>query len=214
MLLFALFAGYVFSGFGTAAPESVPAAILGQWESAVRNKGGIGNILEFAPDGRVTQISAAMGDAAYRVEGEWLRTYWTDEATGKVSESDTLLEFRGSEVFAEKGEDGAEQSYSERVGSPPLRGASPLVGQWCSLLLDTLPSFREFTADGKMFVRLPTVILRGRYSVTGETLTVQIEGQPPGQYPFRFENGQLVIKNRDGSDRPYRRTACTLLKGY
>src|SRR5207249_4200563 len=128
-------------------------------------------------------ISAAMGDATYGVEGEWLRTYWTDEATGKVSESDTLLEFRGSEVLVEKGEDGVEQGYSERVGVP-LRGASALVGQWCSLLLDTLTSFREFTADGKMFVRLPTVILRGRYSVAGDTLTVQIEGQPPGQYPF------------------------------
>ena len=213
MLLSVLLVGYLLPGIGAAVPEPVPAAILGQWESAVRNKGGIGNILEFAPDGRVTQISAAMGDAAYGVEGEWLRTYWTDEATGKVSESDTLLEFRGSEVLVEKGEDGVEQGYSERVGVP-LRGASPLVGQWCSLLLDTLTSFREFTADGKMFVRLPTVILRGRYSVAGDTLTVQIEGQPPGQYPFRFENGQLVIKNRDGSDRPYRRTACTLLKGY
>jgi hypothetical protein len=214
MLLSLLLIGYLFPGVGPAVPESPPAAILGQWESAVRNKGGIGNILEFAADGRVTQISAAMGDAAYGVEGEWLRIYWTDEASGKVSESDTLLEFRGSEVFVEKGEDGVEQSYSERVGSPPLRGASPVVGQWCSLLLDTLTSFREFTADGKMFVRLPTVILRGRYSVAGDTLTVQIDGQPPGQYPFRFENGQLVIKNRDGSDRPYRRTACTLLKGY
>jgi hypothetical protein len=214
MLLSALLVGHLFSGLGAAVPESAPPAILGQWESAVRNKGGIGNILEFAPDGRVTQISAAMGDATYGVEGEWLRTYWTDEATGKVSESDTLLEFRGSEVFAEKGEDGVEQGYSERVGSPPLRGASPLVGQWCSLLLDTLTSFREFTADGKMFVRLPTVILRGRYSLAGDTLMVQIDGQPPAQYPFRLDNGQLVIKTRDGSDRPYRRTACTLLKGY
>ena len=152
-----------------------------------------------------------MGDSTYAVDGEWLRTFWKDEATGKVNESDVVLEFRGSDVFAEKGEDGAEQGYSERIGSP-ARGAGPLIGEWCSLVLDTLTNYRQFTTDGKMFVRMPIVTLRGKYSVTGDTLTVQIEGQPQGQYPVRLENGQLIIKNRDGSDRPYKRTECTLLQ--
>jgi len=34
MVLFALFVGSLISGRGTAAPESAPLAILGQWESA------------------------------------------------------------------------------------------------------------------------------------------------------------------------------------
>ena len=195
-----------------AAPPP-PAAILGQWESAVRNKGGVGNILEFLPDGRITQTSAAMGDTTYEVHGEWLRTFSNDEATGEVRESELILEFEGGDRFAEKGADGESQGYSDRIGSA-VPGASPIVGEWCSLFLDMLTSYRQFTADGKLFVRMPIVTLRGTYKVEGGELTVEIFGQPPGRYPFRVENGQLVFRSRDGSDRVYKRTESTLLKGY
>jgi hypothetical protein len=197
-----------------SAPPPPPAAILGQWESAVRNKGGVGNILEFYPDGRVTQISAAMGDTTYAVEGDWLRTFYTDEQTGQVRESALKVEFEGPDKFAEKGEDGAEQSSSERVGASPPPGTSPLVGQWCSIFMELLTQYREFTPDGKLFIRMPAVTLRGRYHVEGDMLTVEIFGQPSGKYPYRIENGQLIIKARDGTDRVYKRTECKLLKGY
>lgn len=196
-----------------AAPPAPPASILGQWESAVRNKGGIGNILEFLPDGRVTQISAAMGDTTYEVQGEWLRTFYTDEATGQVRESEVILEFEGGDRFAEKGADGEAQGYSDRIGRA-VPGASPIVGEWCSLFLDMLTNYRQFTPDGKLFVRMPIVTLRGTWKVEGGELTVEIFGQPPGRYPYRIENGQLFIKSRDGSDRVYKRTESTLLKGY
>ena len=96
----------VLSAFMQSAPAPgapPPAAILGQWESAVRNKGGVGNILEFHPDGRVTQISAAMGDTTYEVQGEWLRTFYTDEATGEVRESALKVEFEGSDRLRREG---------------------------------------------------------------------------------------------------------------
>jgi hypothetical protein len=196
------------------APAPPPAAILGQWESAVRNKGGVGNILEFHPDGRVTQISAAMGDTTYEVQGEWLRTFYTDEATGQVRESALKVEFEGSDRFTEKGEDGAEQSSSERIGSLAPKASSPLIGEWCSIFMELMTQYRQFTPDGKLFVRMPVVTLRGKYRVEGDMLTVEIFGQPPGRYPFRIENNQLVIKSRDGSDRVYKRSESTLLKGY
>jgi hypothetical protein len=200
--------------FQAAAPSPAPdPALLGQWESAIRTQGGVGNILEFKPGGTVTQISAAMGDSTYALEGEWLRTFWKDESTGKINESDTRLEFQGSDVFSEKGEDGSEQSYSERIGRAVPK-ASPVVGEWCSVLLEMLTNYRQFTPDGKMYIRMPITVLRGRYGVAPGVLDVQIDGQPPGKYPFRFEDGQLVIKNRDGTDRIYKRTGSTLLKGY
>ena len=212
----------VLSAFLQKAPSPAPAAkapapptaILGQWESAVRNKGGVGNILEFFPDGRVTQISAAMGDTTYEVHGEWLRTFYTDEETGEVREADIKLEFEGSDRFLEKGEDGTEQSSSERVGTAPRHAPTPVVGEWCSVFMELLTQYRQFTPDGKLYVRMPAVTLRGTYRVDGDQLTVEIFGQPPGQYPYRIENGQLMIKARDGTDRVYKRTECTLLKGY
>jgi hypothetical protein len=190
-----------------------PPRITGQWESVARNKGGIGNILEFNEDGTVTQTSAAMSDATYALQGEWLRLFYTDEASGKVNESDTLVELQGPDRFVEKAEDGSEQAWSERIGARDSLTA-PLVGQWCSVFLDTLTSYKEYTASGKAFTRMPFVVLRGTYAVNGDQLTVRILGQPEGRYPFRVENGQLLIKNKEGIERAYRRSECKLLRGY
>src|SRR5262249_12770208 len=185
----------------------------GQWESAIRNEGGMGNILEFSPDGRVTQISAMMSDATWAIQGEWLKTTYTNEESGKLQDSLVKIEYQGFDRFVEKDENDTEQGYSERIGNRPPSD-QPLVGEWCSLFLDTLTTYRQFTSDRRLFVRLPVTVRRGTYTVSGDTLEVNIPGQPLGHYPFRIEEGRLVIKNRDGAERIYKRSPSTLLKGY
>ena len=199
---------------GKPTPTPSPGApLLGQWESVVRTPEGVGNILQFYPDGRVTQISASMAEADYRLVGDRLVTTWKDLATGKVSEVETVVEFEGPDRFVEKSDvDNSGDSWSERIGTAPRQG-SPIVGRWCFLFLETLTSYREFTRD-RMYNRLPVVILRGRYGVAGDRLTVTMQGQPPGEYPFRLEGNELVIKSRSGEDRRYKRPETTLLEGY
>jgi hypothetical protein len=196
-----------------APPTPRPnASLVGLWESAVRTPEGVGNILQFYPDGRVTQISASMAEAEYRLVGDRLITTWKDLATGKVSDVETHVEFEGANRFLEKSDDNSGDSWSDRIGDAPRQG-SPIVGRWCFLFLETLTSYREFKGT-RMYNRLPVVTLRGRYGVSGDTLTVEMQGQPPGQYPFRIEGDELVIKSRSGEDRRYRRPETTLLEGY
>ncbi|HEY1434976.1 MAG TPA: hypothetical protein VGG65_06345 [Thermoanaerobaculia bacterium] len=198
-----------------AKPTPTPApnaALVGQWESVARTPEGVGNILEFYKDGRVTQISVSMAEADYRVQGDRLITSWKDPATGKTSEVETHLEFEGNLKFLEQGDNGEGDTWSDRVGDPPRTG-SALVGKWCFLFLETLTSYREFTAD-RMYNRLPVVVLRGHYAVAGDKLTVEIQQQPPGEYPYRIENGLLVIRSRNGAEKQYKRPETTLLKGY
>jgi len=196
---------------GAPAPTASPN-LLGQWESVVRTPEGVGNILQFYPDGRVTQISASMSETDYRLVGDRLITRWTDPATGRTSEVETHVEFEGTDRFLEKADDNSGDTWSERVGDAPRQG-SPIVGRWCFLFLETLTSYREFTQD-RMYNRLPVVVLRGRYEVTGDKLTVAMRGQPPGEYPFRLDGTELVIKSRSGEDRRYRRPETSLLEGY
>ena len=200
---------------GKPAPTPTPApgaALIGQWESAERTKEGVGNILEFYPDGRVTQISASMADANYQVDGDRLRTFWKDPETGRLSEVETEISFEGNTRFLEKGDEATGESWSERVGAAPRTG-SPLIGQWCSLFLETLTTYREFTRD-RMYNRLPVVVLRGRYSVSGDSLRVEMQAQPAGEYPYRLDHGELLIKSRSGAEKRYKRPETTLLKGY
>lgn len=210
-----LAAAMTFALLAKPAPTPTPgpgAALVGQWESAERTKEGVGNILEFYPDGRVTQISASMADASYQVQGDQLRTFWKDPETGRLSEVETTIDFEGNNRFLEKGDEATGESWSERVGNAP-RAGSPLIGQWCSLFLETLTTYREFKAD-RMYNRLPVVVLRGHYSVAGESLKVEMQAQPAGEYPYRMDNGELVIKSRNGSEKRYKRPETSLLKGY
>ena len=78
---------------------------------------------------------------------------------------------------------------------------------------DTLPAYREFT-DGRVYSRLPIVVLRGVYSVAGSSLTVTMFGQPPDEYPFRLEGGLLKIRHPNGTEKDYRRPETSLLRGY
>ena len=201
-------------GNPTAPATTPPAELLGQWESADRTAEGVGNILEFRADGRVTQISASMAEADYRLVDDRLITTWKDRATGKISEVETHVEFEGSNRFLEKSDTAdAADSWSERVGPSASFAGSPLVGQWCAIFLEMLPMYREFKGS-RMYNRLPVVVIRGRYGVDGGILNVTMQEQPPGNYPFRFENGNLFIKSRNGSEKKYRRPETSLLSGY
>jgi len=201
----------------TAAPPPAPSgaaasALVGQWESIFRTPEGVGNILEFRPDGRVTQISASMAEADYRVVDDRLITIWKDPQTGRVAETETHVEFEGSDRFLEKSDDNTGDTWSDRVGDAPKTG-TPLIGKWCFLFLESLTAYREFTAD-RMYNRLPVVVLRGTYAIDGDHLTVTMQNQPSGTYPFRLDGSRLFIKSRDGSEKEYKRAETSLLKGY
>jgi hypothetical protein len=196
-------------------PAAAPAgasALIGQWESVFRTPEGVGNILEFQPGGRVTQISASMAEADYRVVDDRLVTTWKDPATGRIAEVETQVEFEGTDRFLEKSDDATGNTWSERVGGAPKTG-SPLLGRWCFLFLESLTSYREFTSE-RMYNRMPVVVIRGTYAVDGDHLTVTMQNQPSGTYPFRLDGARLFIRSRDGSEREYKRPETSLLSGY
>jgi hypothetical protein len=198
-----------------SAPAAAPpgaSAVIGQWESVFRTPEGVGNILEFQPGGRVTQISASMAEADYRVVDDRLVTTWKDPATGRIAEVETRVEFEGTDRFLEKSDDATGDTWSERVGGAPKTG-SPLLGRWCFLFLESLTSYREFTSE-RMYNRMPVVVIRGTYAVDGDHLTVTMQNQPSGTYPFRLDGARLFIRSRDGSEREYKRPETSLLAGY
>ena len=74
-------------------------SVVGAWESVERSPGGVGEFIEFRPDGTAYQVSAAMGDATYRLDGEWLLTFWKDRESGKTSALANRVEFEGYDLL-------------------------------------------------------------------------------------------------------------------
>jgi len=199
----------LFSTFLPSAAASPP--ILGQWESLERGTGGVGEVVEFRPDGSLLQMVAAMGDATYELRGDELLTFWEDKATGKISIISNRIDFDGASVL-EKDDQGnvvttLERTEKGRTSDPPL------VGKWCSEgLLPGLATLREFTKNGKMFIRLPIQIAHGRYKVSGDTLTTDSDHSPQRTFQFRVEKDLLIVVLKGFPEKKFKRAETTLLR--
>ena len=193
-----------------AAAPAAPGSLIGSWESVDRTAGGVGEYVEFKPDGTMVQISAAMGDARYRLDGDSLLTFWTDRATGKVSVLANRVELEG-EALVQRDEQGNLVNRMERSRS---RGKSaPLAGIWCSDDGPGLTTLTEFTEDGRMFVRLPIRSLPGRYWLSGDSLAVELQGSDRREFKYQVKGDEFTIVVPSSSEKRFRRVETSLLAG-
>ncbi|MGH9318124.1 MAG: hypothetical protein ACRD1P_13580 [Thermoanaerobaculia bacterium] len=199
---------FILSAFLPSTGPTSP--ILGQWESAERSAGGRGEIVEFRPDGSFLQMVAAMGDATFEVRGDGLLTFWKDNATGKTFVIENRIDFEG-DVLLQKDDQGNLLDSLQRIargrGSDP-----PLVGKWCSESLPGVATLREFTRDGKMFIRLLITAAHGRFRISGDTLTTDSDRSPSRTFRFRVENDLLTVIPAGSPEKKFKRAETTLLQ--
>ncbi len=192
------------------SPAAPGQPLVGQWESVERSPGGVGEVIEFRSDGTARQVSAAMGDATYKLDGEWLLTFWKDRASGKVSVLSNRIEIEGYELL-QKDEQGNLVSRLERAG-PAVEG-SPVAGIWCSEDGPGLTTFTEFTKSGDMFIRLPIRELSGRYWLSGDQLAVELEGSSRKEFQYKVADDILTVTPAGGTAKEFRRARATVLRG-
>lgn len=188
---------------------ALPQSLVGQWESVERSPGGVGEVIEFRADGTARQVSAAMGDATYKLDADWLLTFWKDRGSGKVSVLANRIEIEGYELL-QKDEQGNLVSRLERAG-PPVEG-SPVAGIWCSEDGPGLTTITEFTQAGDMFIRLPIRVLPGRYWLSGDQLAVELEGSSRKEFQFGVADDVLTVTPAGGTAKEFRRARATVLR--
>jgi hypothetical protein len=184
-------------------------SLVGGWESVERSPGGVGEFIEFRPDGTAHQVSAAMGDATYKLDGEWLLTFWKDRESGKSSALATRVEVEGYDLL-QRDEQGNLVSRLQRIGSP-VRG-SAVEGVWCSEDGPGLTTFTEFTAGGDMFIRLPIRVLIGRYWLSGDQLAVELAESTRKEFQFQVADDVLTVTPASGASRQFRRARSSVLR--
>jgi len=191
------------------SPAAPGQSLVGQWESVERSPGGVGEVIEFRADGTARQVSAAMGDATYKLDGDWLLTFWKDRASGKVSALANRIELEGYELL-QKDEQGNLVARLERAG--PAAKDSPVAGIWCSEDGPGLTTFTEFTQAGDMFIRLPIRELLGRYWLSGDQLAVELEGSGRREFQYRVADDVLTVTPAGGTAKEFRRARATVLR--
>ena len=179
---------------GEGADDAKP--LLGRWESVTRSAGGLGQIMELRADGTMTQWIAALVELTYRLQGPQLTT--TFRAPSGTSEVQSMtIRFEGDLMIQREARSGAETTLTRKRAG----GAQdpPIVGVW-TMPHETGPTaFFLYTPDGRVVFRLPIRAERGRWSASGDQLTL---GPGPGtETTVRYEvlAGQLVL--HDGQIR-------------
>jgi hypothetical protein len=178
-----------------AAPAASPS-IVGRWEPVRRAASGVGTALEFRPDGALLETSIAMIEKTYRFDGRRLVVSSVDPRTGKVADSSADVEIHGDTMTVE--ERGGPPRRLTRVAAP--RGArSPIVGVWAYRHESGAQALETFTPGGVFRLRIPIRTTKGAYSVSGDTVTMRLEGEPERKARFELRGGRLRLTDAGGA---------------
>src|SRR5712691_1109153 len=191
---------------GACAPaaqaQDVAPALVGRWDAVARSAGGIGQIIELRADGSMTHWYAAMVEFTYVVQGPLLITSFTPATGGAVEQTTTEIRFEGDVLIQKSTQSGAETRMTrKRAGGPQ---DAPIVGVWAYAHEAGGTAVMMYTADGRLIFRLPMRADRGRWSVSGDKLTI---GPMPAtaRLTYRAEGDQLVLADDQGKQTTYSR---------
>lgn len=185
-----------------AHAQDVAPSLVGRWDAATRSAGGIGQIIELRADGSMTHWYAAMVEFTYVVQGSLLITSFTSATGGAMEQTTTEIRFEGDALIQKSAQSGAETRMTrKRAGGPH---DAPIVGVWAYAHEAGGTAFMMYTADGRLIFRLPMRADRGRWSVSGDKLTI---GPMPAtaRLTYRAEGDQLLLTDDQGKQVTYTR---------
>lgn len=168
-------------------------SILGSW----KDSGGKGGEWEFFPDGRIA-MTGRRGDATtvtergqYNLTGKQLRVEFEHSAMNASLELDgdtQVLRITSMELIKEMVREGS-----------PSDPKNLLVGTWTwDTRLPSGPVLFEYRANGSMLMIAPLRTDKGRYTVTGDHIRLEIEGRPVAEGVFRWDGPLLVMPGPRG----------------
>jgi hypothetical protein len=154
-----------------AESQPVSAGLIGTWEDQVRSADGIGLTFLFAPERTVTMVFGAMVDGKYKLEGDQFTIIGTG-GNRPVTQTVFLTNAGDTAIFSY----GTASDKLVRMG-PGTQGDS-IIGKWRYIHYTGVPGYNEYRADGRMRLRVPIRVVKGSYSVRGNTLIMRTSLAP------------------------------------
>jgi hypothetical protein len=172
----------------TAESQAITEGLIGTWEDQMRSADGTGLTFLFTREKAVTMVFGAMVDGHYTLVGDQFTIIGTG---GKrpVIESVFLTNAGDTAIFSA----GSVSDKLVRIG--PGTQADSIIGEWRYIHSTGMPGYNEYSADGRMRLRVPIRVVKGRYSVSGNTLTMRTSLAPneDREAPLTLRGDTLTI---------------------
>jgi hypothetical protein len=188
--------------------DSVRAAdpappLIGRWESVVRSTGGLGQVMELRPDGTMTQWTAVLVELTYQVHGPLLLTFYRHPGSGATETQAAGIRFEGDIMIQKDPQTGGETRLTrKRAGGPQV---PPIVGVWSTPHETGQTAFLLYTSDGRVVFRLPIRADRGRWSASGDELTLASGPSTSATVHYTVQGDRLVLIDSLGKQIVYSR---------
>ena len=183
-------------------PQPQNAAFTGLWESTATTKGGIGNTIEFRPDGSIVEALTVIVNMRYRLKGDRLLLESDSATKEQDSRNATIVAIKGQKLL-EKGPDGS-VIEKDRVGSA-VQGESGLVGAWRYRHYTGAIAFERYTPDGQLLFRLPLSSSTGCFVARERELTLAVPNQAEEVFRYDISGEKLVLTDSAGHSSSYRK---------
>jgi hypothetical protein len=201
---------------GSLCAHGAKAPVAGLWLGEARSRGGLGNWIEFRPDGTAQWSFGAIVEGTYRVSGTSLWIAGGDPPretpAGRLQiEGDVAVRTLPAPPDAPSRETltPREQAMFERMAKPiEMRrvgtsrpGTAPIVGTWQYTHPTGATAFETFTKDGEFVLRVQMQTADVTYTHTADGVRVKL---PHGEESLVFHGDALVStpqqpENADGA---------------
>lgn len=168
-----------------------PPPLIGRWESVVRSTGGLGQVMEFRPDGTMTQWTAVLVELTYQVHGPLLLTFYRHPGSGATETQAAGIRFEGDVMIQKDPQGGGETRLTRRRAGGPQD--APIVGVWSTPHETGQTAFLLYTSDGRVVFRLPIRADRGRWTASGDQLTLASGPSAPTTVRYTVQGDRLVL---------------------
>ena len=192
---------------------AVIAKLVGDWESVKRSMGGLGVTFHFAADGSAAMSPGAMVDYTYTLTGNHLVMKMVNPSDASAAPEVADVHIDG-DTMLQKSTSGGPDIKLVRL-TPAVPGAPAIAGKWGrdpAAKVETeddapqLQSAREtmarnytneYTADGKMRMRIPFITRKGTYKVDGDLLRLRYSDGGVTAVRYEFKEGKLFLSRRE-----------------
>jgi hypothetical protein len=166
-------------------------SLTGYWEIVGTRVDESVTALGFSDDGRFQEVATLVEDARYSIDA---RRITIIRPGGETQVADYRLS--GDELDQDDGKT-PEPARKQRLGSRQAT-ALPIVGVWRYALPGGQIAYDRYLADGTIQTRIPMHEAGGRYSISGDALTLDF-GTRKNTLKFEFSGGDLLLTRADAA---------------
>lgn len=167
--------------------------LVGQWATVVPKGERSQTIITFHSDGKVEYDIAAIIEGTYFSHKNLLITYFKDPKSNSTEVDTSIIKIVGDTLYQNNLHRGKSTLIkSVKLGKKTVGGG--LIGRWLTQSFNGHKAIQQFTADNLIHVDLIVRSINGVYSVSSNTLTLQLQFSPIIKSKFSIKNNKMTIE--------------------